>query len=58
VIFILEKLYRYEQNRAQRESTGGIKVNKSMNEAIVIASEQVEDPVKEMNENNLAMEEV
>jgi hypothetical protein len=33
-------------------------VNKSMNEAIVIASEQVEDPVKEMNENNLAMEEV
>jgi hypothetical protein len=29
-----------------------------MNEAIVIASEQVEDPVKEMNENNLAMEEV
>jgi hypothetical protein len=28
-----------------------------MNEAIVIASEQVEDPVKEMNENNLAMEE-
>jgi hypothetical protein len=29
-----------------------------MNEAIVIASEQVEDQVKEMNENNLAMEEV
>jgi hypothetical protein len=28
-----------------------------MNEAIVIASEQVEDQVKEMNENNLAMEE-
>jgi hypothetical protein len=28
-----------------------------MNEAIVIASEQVEDEVKEMNENNLAMEE-
>jgi hypothetical protein len=28
-----------------------------MNEAIVIASEQVEDQVKETNENNLAMEE-
>jgi hypothetical protein len=28
-----------------------------MNEAIVIAYEQVEDQVKEMNENNLAMEE-
>jgi hypothetical protein len=28
-----------------------------MNEAIVIAFEQVEDQVKEMNENNLAMEE-
>jgi hypothetical protein len=35
-----------------------VKVNKSMNEDIVIASEQVEDQVKEMNENNLAMEEV
>jgi hypothetical protein len=35
-----------------------VKVNKSMNEAIVIASEQVEDQVKEINENNLAMEEV
>jgi hypothetical protein len=28
-----------------------------MNEAIVIASEEVEDQVKETNENNLAMEE-
>ena len=35
-----------------------VKVNKSMNEAIVIASEQVEDQVKEMNENNLAMEQM
>jgi hypothetical protein len=37
-----------------------VKVNKSMSEAIVIiiASEQVEDQVKEMNQNNLAMEEV
>jgi hypothetical protein len=31
-----------------------VKVNKSMNEAIVIASEQVENQAKEMNENNLA----
>ena len=35
-----------------------VKVNKSMNEAIVIASEQVEDQVKEINENNLAMEQM
>jgi hypothetical protein len=29
-----------------------------MNEAIVIASEQVENQAKEMNENNLAMEQM